>query len=38
MNPIKPFIIMLIVATLYVVLSDDDYQKSIDTPVPVRYN
>jgi hypothetical protein len=38
MNPMKPFIIVLIVVTLYILLSDDDYHKSLDTPVQVRYN
>jgi hypothetical protein len=38
MNPIKPFILMLILVTLYLFVADDDYQKSLDTSVPVRYN
>ena len=38
MNPVKPFIITLIVITLYLALSDDDYHKDVDIPATVRYN
>jgi len=39
MQNIKALFLILVVITLYLFLADDDYyQKTVDTPISMRYN